>query len=46
MAKWDPQQGTRTVSLKFPQISLPCINKITGLQKDLLKVTSRVIFHT
>lgn len=40
MAKWDPQQGTRTVSLKFPQISLPCINKITGLQKDLLKVTS------
>lgn len=40
MAQWDPQQDTRTVSLKFPQISLPHINKITGLQKDLLTVTS------
>lgn len=41
MAKWGPQQGTRTILLKLPQISLPHIKEeITGFNKYLLKVTS------
>lgn len=41
MEKWDPQQGTRTILLQFPQTTLPHIKEeITSLNKHLLKVTS------